>query len=359
MSIVTIIGAGMMGSAMSRPAVDRGCEVRLVGTPLDTEIITSIQNTGRHPTLRADMPAEVRAYQFSAVDQALTGCELVICGVSSFGIDWFTAEVLPRLRDGLTVLSITKGMELGERGELVTFPEKWKALRPGLTFVAVGGPCICFELMARRHTLVHFVSADPGAAERTAAMLETDYYHLRPTNDVIGVECAVAMKNAYALGVSLAVGLAEREKGITGADDMRGAATTGAPDHNPVYNPQAALFAQSCLEMRRLIQLLGGNGDFAGAIPGAGDLYVTVFGGRTRRLGTLLGRGLTFPEVKKVMNGVTLEAVAIITRAAEALRIRAARGEVELKSFPLLMHMDAILNQGAPVNPPWSEFGRP
>ena len=37
-----------------------------------------------------------------------------------------------------------------------------------------------------------------------------DYYHISLSTDVVGVECAVAMKNAYALGVSLAVGLAEK-----------------------------------------------------------------------------------------------------------------------------------------------------
>ena len=39
MAIVTIIGAGMMGSALAFPARENGNEVRLVGTPLDREII--------------------------------------------------------------------------------------------------------------------------------------------------------------------------------------------------------------------------------------------------------------------------------------------------------------------------------
>ena len=358
MGIATIIGAGMMGSAMSRPAADRGWQVRLVGTPLDEKIIDSVKANGYHPTLRTQMPEGVKAYQFAELDQALDGCELVICGVSSFGIDWYTENVLPRLAKGMTMISITKGMELGDNGELVPFPEKWKSIRPDMHFVAVGGPCICFELMARRHTLVHYVSAEPGVAEHVAGMIGTDYYHLLPCTDVIAVECCVAMKNAYALGVSLAVGMAEREKGITDAADMIGMATTGAPDRNPVFNPQAALFAQSCIEIRRLVRLLGGDGDFAGAVPGAGDLYVTVFGGRTRRLGTMLGRGIPFAEVMKLMNGVTLEAVSIITRAAAAIRIRAERGEADASKFPLLMHMDAIINKGAKVDPPWSQFGR-
>ena len=36
---ITIIGSGMMGSALAFPAFENGNEVRLVGTPLDKEII--------------------------------------------------------------------------------------------------------------------------------------------------------------------------------------------------------------------------------------------------------------------------------------------------------------------------------
>ena len=49
MSIVTIVGAGMMGSALAFPARENGHEVRLVGTHLDREIIDVSRKTGRHP----------------------------------------------------------------------------------------------------------------------------------------------------------------------------------------------------------------------------------------------------------------------------------------------------------------------
>ena len=49
MKIITIIGAGMMGSALAFPARENGNEVRLVGTPLDREIIDAIRQTNRHP----------------------------------------------------------------------------------------------------------------------------------------------------------------------------------------------------------------------------------------------------------------------------------------------------------------------
>lgn len=89
MSIITIVGAGMMGSAMSGPAADNGHEIRLVGTPLDREIIDSVRETGFHPTLHQQLPAAVAAFQAEELDKALEGAELVIGGVSSFGVDWF------------------------------------------------------------------------------------------------------------------------------------------------------------------------------------------------------------------------------------------------------------------------------
>ena len=72
------------------------------------------------------------------------------------------------------------------------------------------------------------------------------------------------MKNAYALGVALAIGLAERREG----------------EGKLHYNSQAALFGQSVKEMRRLLRHDGAGDD--NIVFGAGDLYVTIYGGRTR-----------------------------------------------------------------------------
>ena len=39
MAVITIVGAGMMGSALAFPARENGNEVRVVGTHLDRDII--------------------------------------------------------------------------------------------------------------------------------------------------------------------------------------------------------------------------------------------------------------------------------------------------------------------------------
>ena len=43
-------------------------------------------------------------------------------------------------------------------------------------------------------------------------LLERPYYHIDLTQDAAGLEIAVALKNAYALGVSLGIGLEEKQQ---------------------------------------------------------------------------------------------------------------------------------------------------
>ena len=107
MAIVTIIGSGMMGSALAFPARENGNEVRLVGTPLDRKIIDACRATGRHPKFDTDFPAGVKYYQIEEMDEAVAGVDMIIGGVSSFGVDWFGDFVLPKIPESIPVLSVT------------------------------------------------------------------------------------------------------------------------------------------------------------------------------------------------------------------------------------------------------------
>ena len=89
---------------------------------------------------------------------------------------------------------------------------------------------------------------------------------------------------------------------------------------------------------------------------GVGDLYVTVYGGRTRLVGILLGRGLNIDEAKAELNGVTLESLVVAERVARAIKKAADLGKVNLKDFPLLLHVDEIITKRKPVNIPWDAF---
>ena len=63
MALITIVGSGMMGSALAFPARENGNEVRLVGTHLDREIIDNARKNNRHLKFHRDFPDGVQFYQ--------------------------------------------------------------------------------------------------------------------------------------------------------------------------------------------------------------------------------------------------------------------------------------------------------
>lgn len=344
MAVVTIVGSGMMGSALAFPARENGHEVRLVGTHLDREIIDVSRSTNRHPKFHRDFPEGVKYYQIEQLDEALSGADMLIGGVSSFGVDWFGDVVLARIPENLPVLTVTKGLMDTPEGALIPYPHIWKQkmdkLGKKLNLNAVGGPCTSYELVAHDQTEVTFCGDDMNTLRFLKSIMTTDYYHISLSTDVIGIESAVALKNGYALGIALTIGENQRKFGL---------------DSELHFNSQAAVFGQSVREMAKLLEIQGAD-TLDNLAVGVGDLYVTVYGGRTRLIGILLGRGLDIDEAKAELNGVTLESLVVAVRVARAVRVLAACGKANLADFPLLMHVDDILTNHAPVNLPWEQF---
>ena len=344
MAIVTIIGAGMMGSALAFPARENGHEVRLVGTHLDKEIIEVSKKTGRHPKFNKDFPAGLRYYFVEEMEEAIAGSDMIIGGVSSFGVDWFGEVVLPKIPSEIPVLSVTKGLMDTPEGKLLTYPEVWEsrlaAMGKELSINAIGGPCTSYELVAHDQTEVAFCGRNMETLKMMKEIMATDYYHISLSTDVVGIESAVALKNGYALGIALTIGLNQKAFGL---------------DSELHFNSQAAVFGQAYREMFRLLGYQGAA-SLDNVAVGVGDLYVTVYGGRTRLVGILLGRGLNIDEAKTELNGVTLESLVVAERVARAIRVAAKNGKVDLADFPLLMHVDEIIIQKKPVNIPGESF---
>ncbi|MBR7141983.1 MAG: glycerol-3-phosphate dehydrogenase [Clostridia bacterium] len=345
MANITIVGAGMMGSALAFPALENGHSVRLVGTPLDADVIEHCRLHGRHPKFDTAFPdGRISCHQVSDLALALKGADLVIGGVSSFGVDWFSQEVLPLLAEGTPVLTVTKGLMDMPDGTLKPYPflweEKLRQLGKYCPLNAVGGPCTSYELVSHDQTHVAFCGRDIQVLEKIKEWMQTPYYHVSLSTDVMGIESAVALKNGYALAVALTIGVNQRQFG------------EDSPLH---FNSQAAVFGQSVVEMERLLKWLGAY-SLHNLSVGIGDLYVTVYGGRTRQIGILLGKGLDIDEARRRLDGVTLESLVVAVRVARALRAAAQRGLVREEDYPLLLHADEILTEKVPVNIPWERF---
>ena len=54
---------------------------------------------------------------------------------------------------------------------------------------------------------------------------------------------------------------------------------------------------------------------------------------------------------------MTLESIVIASRAAQAIRTRIEKGELNAADFPLLLHCDDVINHGKPATEiPWKAF---
>lgn len=343
MAIVTVLGAGMMGSAFCVPLVDRGHQVRLVGTPLDDAIVESLQRSHEHPTLRYPLPEEIEALPVTRLAEGIAGAEIVVLGVSSAGIGW-AAETLSRHgRPGVPVAMITKGLALAD-GELAVLPDALeRALPPELDVhpVAVAGPCIAGELARRVPTAVVFTGRDRATVSLLADACRTAYYHPFPNADVVGVEVCAALKNAYAMAIALPAGMHE--------------ARGGSPGSIAFHNLESAVFAQSVAEMRAIVRALGGDPETVNGLSGVGDLVVTCNGGRTGKFGRLLGTGVGLGNARAALPGVTLECLEILDVMRRARPGLERRG-LPADRLPLLETLGAIALDDAPVRLPLDRF---
>ena len=345
---VTIVGAGMMGTALTWPLADNGHHVHLVGTHLDGDIIRSCLEQRYHPRLRRSIPDGVEPFYVEQIAQALEGSEVVVSGVNSMGVHWIGRTLAPLLAPGMTIIAVTKGLEATAEGELRILPdvlasELPPAVRASVPIAAIGGPCIAGELAGRRQTCVVFASRTAVALDHLRDFFRTPYYHIWRSTDIVGVESCVALKNAYALAVGLAAGLLDQ----AGGPDEAGAYT---------HNPAAAIFAESAAEMTRLVSILGGHPDNVASLPGVGDHYVTCAGGRSMRLGRLLGKGLTYKQAVEEMKEETLESAWVVAQIAKALPRLEERGLLGRDELPLMRLLCRVVASGEKAVVPFDEF---
>ena len=174
--------------------------------------------------------------------------------------------------------------------------------------------------------------------------LQTGYLHVSMTHDVTGLEYAVAIKNAYALGPAIAIGLGRRKDASKPTS----------------VNAQAAVFFQAAREMQSILRSIQAEPDCISM--GLGDLFVTVEGGRTRSFGILLGEGCSREEAKNRLEGVTLESISAVKSLYDSISIleergyETAYGKVTMQDYPLIEHLYKVLFEGKDADLPWEKF---
>ena len=336
MAKITIIGAGAMGSAFTKPAVDNGNDVRLWGSPLDDKIIDAVKAGKNHPKHNYPLPASVKPFYHDQLDEALADTDIIVMAITSDALGDVFNMVTPFIKPGMIIASVTKGFNYNKDGRIVLLPEILAERLPAelkgkIDFVFVAGPCKAVEVLWGTPTSVTYASKNINAAEKMRKTMQTDVYNIDVTDDVTGTEICAAMKNAYCVGLGMAEGFPKQKNGFL---------------HK---NTKGSLFIYAVAEMGLLSKALGGTLGPVLGLPGIGDLELTGEAGRNRTLGEVIGSGLSASNAiaKMKENDITVEGYPAIRFGYFLMKDLEKQQKITSDSMPLLCGLYKILYQDA------------
>ncbi|MBT8253560.1 MAG: glycerol-3-phosphate dehydrogenase [Flavobacteriaceae bacterium] len=146
----------------------------------------------------------------------------------------------------------------------------------------IAGPCHAEEVALERLSYLTISCADQDIAQEIANQVSSSYIRTKISDDVIGIEYAVMLKNIYAIAAGIAHGL-------------------GYGD-----NFQSVLMSNAIREMKRFINKMHKMKRNINNSAYLGDLLVTGYStfSRNRMFGNMIGKGYTVKSAMMEMNMV-------------------------------------------------------
>ena len=301
-----------MGSAFSIPCLENNNSVTIT-EPYSKAFIRNLSSKKKyHSALKINLPKKLKFKKFSN-NLLNEKFDLIVIALSLSGID-FIGKQLRISRTKSPILVLTKGLKYEKRNKKIwTISEQLKKDYNVSNVSVLKGPCLAKELARKNQTNVVIANKNIRVAKSIGKLISTKYYLTEYSKDVVGVEVCSAIKNIYAM--------------IIGAGQS--------------LNSSSNLFQKSILEMKYLIKYFKGRDETISGLAGVGDLYVSAAGGRNSKMGSYLGKGLTFKSAKKrFMPNDTVEGEQLAREIAPFVFRK-----IDKKKIPLMIHLlKAIIN---------------
>jgi glycerol-3-phosphate dehydrogenase (NAD(P)+) len=304
--IVTVLGAGSWGKALSHILSQKDLEVRLWGRSLKAlQGLTLSQESGIN---LPDVALE------PDIQLALQNADWMVMALPSAAVVELAQKVVPLLEEQTRIASGTKGLhpQSGLRPS-----QLWEqAGVPLQKFVSFSGPNLATEIVAGVPTSMVVASPDEDATREAQQLLAFPNLRVYRNTDLTGVELGGALKNVVAIAAGICDGL-------------------GFGD-----NTKAALITRGWSEMTRLALKLGARQETLYGLSGMGDLIATCASSQSRNhsIGALLGKGFSLEDAQQKIGHV---AEGVHTTLA-ALQLAEAQ-KVEL---PITWQLKKVLFEG-------------
>ncbi len=255
MHSLTIIGAGIWGTALAVQFVERGCKVNLWGRnrTLMEKMAACRYNEAYLPDTR--LPDEIKCHRDLAT--AVADGDIVLLATPTATIRGLIELINPILDERQRGIAwACKGVE-ADSGRWIHEVVS-ETLGSELPLAAVSGPSFAHEVAAGLPTALVIACEQKSFADTLAELLHGDKLRVYTTDDMIGVECGGALKNIIAIAAGIADGLALGE------------------------NAKAALITRGINEAIRFTEAVGGRAETIVGLAGVGDIVLSCASNRSR-----------------------------------------------------------------------------
>ena len=292
---VSVLGAGAWGTALAAAVSVRHPTLLWARDGAQARQIQLARRNQRYlPDVALPEALAVTADRGAALAHVADGGLLVIATPMSA-----LREQLQALPPTLPAVWLCKGFE---RDSGLLGHELALAVRPQAACGTLSGPSFAVEVARGQPTALVAASENVALAQATVAACHSEALRVYTSTDVIGVEVGGAVKNVLAIATGIVDGMPE-----------------------PGLNARAALITRGLAEMTRLGVALGARAETFMGLSGLGDLVLTATGdlSRNRRVGLLLARGLSLPQILRELGHVAegVQCAATVLARARALAI--------------------------------------
>lgn len=312
---VAVVGSGGFGTCLSWLLAHNGLEVRQWCRNPDyaQKLSNQRENTKYLPGVK--LPLNV--WVTSSLQDAVEGAEVVVAAVPSQAIRDTVRAFGPHLSTGAKVLNVAKGIE---HDTFLRMSQVIHQELPDVSVASLSGPNHAEEIARGMPGATVIASEDHNSLNLLCDIFSSQTFKAYPRKDLIGVELGGVLKNITAIAAGLT-------KGIGFGDNSASAVITLGLD-----------------EMVRFGTAHGAKARTFTGLSGLGDLIATATSehSRNRRLGELVGRGLTFQEALKTMGGKVAEGI----NATKFVHEQALAEDIPL---PLTAEIYNILYEGKNV----------
>jgi glycerol-3-phosphate dehydrogenase (NAD(P)+) len=307
---VVVVGDGGWGSAISIHLARQGLRVGMWS--YDSDYATHLREHRTNPRFLPGHPIPPAVDISSDLEALLDGADLLVSAVPTEFLRPVWSRHAPMLREGLGIVSLTKGLEQGTGLRPSQVLAQVTGKRP---ICVLSGPNIAWEI-AKGWPAASVAAGDAALVASVRERFSNGSFRVYSNPDAVGVELGGALKNVIALGAGICDGMGLGQ------------------------NAKATLLSRGVIEIARLGAALGGERRTFFGLSGMGDLMTTCYSAtsRNRTFGERIGRGERPQDV-----------IASTAQIAEGVKSAAPVHDLAAKhrlSLPISEEVYQVLHEG-------------